>query len=590
MKPSQFIFYLVRQYPLHLLGNISVLLVANFIAVASLMAIAPIVDFLVNGDGVDHSAITQEILHLLQMLDLPATLYSCLAVLLALYIVKNGLLIISEYMFVRTKFAILWHVKTDSYKHIFGANWYFFSSTNQGTFLNTFLREAGNVGDAFGVLSRIFVSSMQALFYFAVPFFLFWKLASITLFVVVLLVLPFLLLGKINYRLGQQNIEKGNIEASYLQEAFNCAKIILGFGLQEQTLAKLASAFNAHRRVSMKSQVLERSTPLLYEPIGMGVILLTLVLSQKFVIPLSDIAVGLWALRNAIPMVGVLASQRNRLINLLPSYEQIQRLTKEAEDARQRSGSVPFTGYDQKIIVEDLTFSYPNNEPCLANISLEIEKGQMIALVGPSGAGKSTLVDLIMGFHVPLEGDISIDGRPLYDFDITSFRQRIGFVPQDSILFNSTIGENLCWAHMDASEEEIETACRLANVEEFILSLPQGYDTVVGDRGVRLSGGQRQRIALARAILRQPDILVLDEATSALDSQSEKMIQAAIEEIAGDTTIIAIAHRLSTIINADMVYVMKAGEIVERGTYSELRDLGGHFSDMAKLQVLALVD
>jgi ABC-type multidrug transport system fused ATPase/permease subunit len=159
-------------------------------------------------------------------------------------------------------------------------------------------------------------------------------------------------------------------------------------------------------------------------------------------------------------------------------------------------------------------------------------------------------------------------------------------VPQDSILFNSTIGENLRWACEGASEEDVEAACRLANVEEFIVSLPQGYDTVVGDRGVRLSGGQCQRIALARAILRKPDILVLDEATSALDSQSEKMIQAAIEQIAGHTTIIAIAHRLSTIIHADTVYVLRGGEIEERGSYAELRDLGGHFSDMAKLQVL----
>ena len=217
---------------------------------------------------------------------------------------------------------------------------------------------------------------------------------------------------------------------------------------------------------------------------------------------------------------------------------------------------------------------------------MTIAKGKMVAFVGESGAGKSTLIDVIMGFNEPEKGSITCDGTPLHDFDIGSYRARIGYVPQDSALFNGTIRENLLWAKPDASEADLRRACRQAHAEEFITSLPQGYETVTGDRGVRLSGGQIQRIALARAILRKPDLLILDEATSSLDTRSERLIQEAIETIAKDTTIVVIAHRLSTIVNADYVYVLKGGKVVEEGTYQELVRLDGQFNRMARLQVL----
>jgi ABC-type multidrug transport system fused ATPase/permease subunit len=195
----------------------------------------------------------------------------------------------------------------------------------------------------------------------------------------------------------------------------------------------------------------------------------------------------------------------------------------------------------------------------------------MIAIVGESGAGKSTLIDVIMGFNEPTKGTVYIDGVPLQDYDIQSYRNKIGYVPQESALFNMSIVDNLRWAKDDATDEEIKFACKLAFADEFIESLSDKYNTLVGDRGVRLSGGQAQRISLARALIRDPELVILDEATSELDTRSELMIKKAIDNLSDKTTIVIIAHRLSTISKADYVYVLENGFIIEEGSYRNLR-------------------
>jgi ABC-type multidrug transport system fused ATPase/permease subunit len=252
----------------------------------------------------------------------------------------------------------------------------------------------------------------------------------------------------------------------------------------------------------------------------------------------------------------------------------------------QKSGQRLFQGFNQEIAIRNLVFAYPGHKPVLSDINIVIPKGKMIALVGKSGAGKSTLIDMIMGFNEPISGQITLDGIPLEEFEIHSYRKRLGYVPQESILFNLTIKDNLLWANSSATDAEIKQACRQANADEFIENFPAGYATLVGDRGVRLSGGQIQRIALARSILRKPDILILDEATSSLDTHSERLIQQAIDGIAKETTVIIIAHRLSTVVNADYIYVIKDGRVIEEGSYARLIQENGEFRSMLQLQAL----
>jgi ATP-binding cassette subfamily B protein/subfamily B ATP-binding cassette protein MsbA len=228
----------------------------------------------------------------------------------------------------------------------------------------------------------------------------------------------------------------------------------------------------------------------------------------------------------------------------------------------------------------------PELPPALNNISFCLPKGQMLALVGPSGAGKSSIADLLTGLYGPSSGQIWIDDTPLDQLDLASWQQHLGVVSQDTFLFNTTIAENIAFGTPGATEAQIKAACRAAQAAGFIESLPKGYETLVGERGYRLSGGQRQRLSLARAILRDPELLILDEATSALDSQSERLVQEAIERFERNHTVLVIAHRLSTIVRADQILVLEAGHVVQQGSHSSLLAEGGLYRQLWQQQEL----
>ena len=237
-----------------------------------------------------------------------------------------------------------------------------------------------------------------------------------------------------------------------------------------------------------------------------------------------------------------------------------------------------------EVSISNVTFEYKKGVPALSNISLEVKPGQMIAFVGPSGAGKSTIANLIPRFYEVTSGKIAIDGHDIRDVTLASLREQIGIVPQETMLFSTTVRENIRYGRLDATDEEVEAAAKAANADSFIKELPQGYDTPIGERGLNLSGGQRQRMAIARAILKNPRILILDEATSALDTESEKIVQAALDKLMIGRTSFVIAHRLSTIFNADQIYVIDNGHVKEHGTHEELLRNNGLYSHLYNIQ------
>ncbi|HSK21495.1 MAG TPA: ABC transporter ATP-binding protein [Longimicrobiales bacterium] len=247
-------------------------------------------------------------------------------------------------------------------------------------------------------------------------------------------------------------------------------------------------------------------------------------------------------------------------------------------------GARQFESVRDAIRFENVSFSYTSDAPVLADVSLTARRGTVTALVGPSGAGKTTLVDLVARFYDPTGGRITIDGIDIRDYSVKSLRRRMGVVTQETVLFHDTVRANIAYALPDATQDGVERAARAANAHDFIMQMPDGYDTVLGERGTRLSGGQRQRIAIARAILRDPPILIFDEATSALDSESERLVQEAIEHLLEGRTVFVIAHRLSTILNADQIVAMDGGRVVQRGTHDELLAEGGLYRKLYRLQ------
>lgn len=586
MKALIFIRDIFKKFPFLLITNTLLLVVVSLFSAFSLFTISPLVDFLIHPDLHNISPLTQKAVNIFKILGLPITLNSWLVVFLIFITLSSVFQVFANWSILKTKYAVLRDIMLGTFRDFFNARWYFFSSGIQGVFLNTFSREITVVGDAFGAMAFFFANILQLIFFLIVPFYISWQVTSISLGIALLFTIPFLLMGKAAYKLGTFNTSTANHMNSVIQENLSLAKVVLGFGNQQKNVKDLDKAFDAHRRVTIKSQILNLAMVILYRPFGMIMLVIALFVARRFAVPLSETTVLLMALLQVALTIGDLTMRKSSLENFFPSYEQVKQLREQAIKFKQESGAEQFRGFERELIIENLSFAYPGEKPVLVDINARIPKGKMIAFVGQSGAGKSTFIDMVMGFHQPTKGSILFDGVPLRDFNVSSYRNAIGYVPQDSVLFNMTIRDNLLWAYPSATDKDISGACRLANTDEFIERLPEGYNTLVGDRGIRLSGGQVQRLALARAILRKPVLLILDEATSSLDTHSERLIQQAIENIAKETTVIVIAHRLSTITNADYIYVLKDGRVVEEGSYLELIRLDGLFNQMIRQQAL----
>ncbi len=588
MKVLKFITEMFRKYPGLVSSNIVAAIIVNLLAAVSVCALTPLIDSFLYPDGHGHSSLTLKVTGVLKALGIPATLMSLVLVFVTLFILTAVVQVYGNWLMLRTKSRLSQDLMTHFLQDVFQAKWLFFTSTEQGKTLNSLNRELVWVGDAFNAIGTIFSNSVQIMIFLTIPLYISWKVTLLCLSSGGIAALLFIFLSRFSYKLGQRGTQTGNDLAGFIFESIGGAKLILGYGEPRRTVEKINAAYDAHLKYYNKAQLLIYSMSMAYRPIGVVIVLVALLTSRAFGVPASELAILLLSLLQIANAFSILLSNKTMISSFIPAYEQIQSLRASAQSMKQVSGQVLFKGFSRCLLLEEVSFSYPERPPALTRISLKIPKGKVVAFIGKSGSGKSTLIDILMGLHSPTQGRVLVDDIPMADLDINSYRRRVGYVPQESILFNMTVKENILWSKPDATDDEIKQACHLAYADEFIANFPKGYDTFIGDRGVRLSGGQIQRLALARALVRRPEILFLDEATSSLDSYSEGLIQKAIEALSGKTTMVIVAHRLATIKKADLIYVFDKGALIESGQYEQLCQQGGPFSDLVRFQELGI--
>jgi ABC-type multidrug transport system fused ATPase/permease subunit len=568
-KPSlvSIFFAFFNQYPKEFLTLFCLLLLEGIIALFALLSVVPLADYLFDQNLLNPSKVTTFVIYIFQFFKLDLSFLNFGFLFIILNAFKGAFEVGIKFAILKIKYRVVRGLFGDALKNFFNAKWEFFSHTDSGQILTSLNKELNTIGDTLGQLATLLAQFIQLIIYLIVPILLNPKLTLIAFILIFIFSLPFLLLHKKSYGLGVKNIETANLALGTLNEILQGAKIILGFGKQQYSQNQFINSFDKHISSTLKSQILSTAIPKFFLPFALMSVIIAMSFAVRDGALLSELAAVLWSFLTALPICAALLQSSISINNFLPSYEQLINLNSKAISLSEVNGKELFLRLNHKISLNNVSFTYPGRLNTLLKLDLSIKKGEMTALIGESGSGKSTIIDIVLGLQVPDSGLVLIDDLNFSEFDKNSFRSKLGYVPQDSMLFNSSIRDNLLWAKDNASENDLWDSLKLANADFFVKDLPEGIDTIVGERGVRLSGGQRQRIALARALIRKPELLILDEATSALDSESERLIQQSIENIAYDTTILIIAHRLSTIAKADQVYVMRQGLIVEQGSY-----------------------
>lgn len=520
-----------------------------------------------------------------------ALLFVCISVLIA-FLLKNLFRYGAIWHQSQLRMVVVKDVRQQLFDKAMSLPLSYYSNERKGDLMSRIQGDVSEIEIAvIAVLELIFREPIAVIINIAAL--VYWS-PQLTLFSFILLPITALVISKIGKSLkrtaGQERIELG-VLFSKMEEALGGIRIIKAFNAQKFIKDSFGKTNLRHQQLTTKAFRKRDLSPPLNEFLAVVVMLGivwyggSMILENQatngfdgpqfigFILVFSQLLRPIQGIATSIANLNKAEASQRRIKEILEADEKIHEIENPVEHVEFSTG----------ISYNNVSFAY-SEEDVLKNINFNIPKGKTIALVGESGSGKSTISDLLPRFYDVTSGSIAIDGVDIRNLKLDYLRSKIGIVNQESILFNGTIAENIAFGKQDATREEIIEAAKIANAHNFILELENGYDTQIGERGNKLSGGQKQRVSIARAILKNPDILILDEATSALDTESEKLVQEALNKLMADRTSLVIAHRLSTIRNADEIIVLSKGEIIERGTHDELISKGGMYAHLSSLQ------
>lgn len=509
----------------------------------------------------------------------------------AVFMIKNIFIYISSVLSVHFFNSIRRFWTTTILSRFLHAEYDYIISQKRGTLINTLFEETKAASKFIAKFLEYILSLVMVLSIYSVMLITNWRVTLLmTLGILLILGTFWMLSTRFSIMSGKRRLALNQEITSEGEQALNGIRQVKLFSLENNVLKSYSKKWNSLKWIYVKLGMLQK----LPVPLGETLIIICLALALIYYENFSNTPIIA-----VLPMMAFLVTTSQRLyrslahvisgrvllLSYIPAIKLINTIINKKQIKREDlSKGVNIHQLTGDIIFKDVEFSYNDSSSLFKGLNLRIPKNKITAVVGKSGSGKSTLVDLLCGLYKGYKGNIMIGDKELKTLNLSSWRKTIGFVSQDTFLFHETVRENILLGKQGASEEEIKAAARTAYSHEFIESLPKGYATVLGDRGLKLSGGQRQRITVARALIRSPELIIFDEATSALDSESEKLIQKSIEDLSEHKTIIIIAHRISTIKNADVIYVMDEGRIIESGTYEELMDKRGLFRSMVLQQ------
>ncbi|MDT0647285.1 ABC transporter ATP-binding protein [Zunongwangia sp. F260] len=512
----------------------------------------------------------------------------CVAVVV-LFLLKNFFNYLAMYFIANVRNGMLRDIRNKIYYKIVELPISFFSEKRKGDFISRITSDVQEIQSSFLSMLEMFIKEPLTLI-----FTLFAMIAispKLTLFVFIFLPISGLLISSIGKKLKAKSTSAQQENANFLslvEETLSSLKIIKGFNAEDRFRTKFTNSTNRLNRIL--NSLLHRQD--LASPLSefLGVVVITVILwfggNMVLIEGSMDAStfIGFLVLTyNILTPAKAISKATYSIQKGNASAERILEIIETETNLKDKTDAINKTSFDSDILIENISFQY-EKEKVLKNFSLEVKVGETVALVGQSGSGKSTIANLITRFYDVNNGAIYIDGKDIRDISKASLRGLMGLVTQDSILFNDTIRNNIALGKENATEEEIIDALKVANAWEFVKDLPLRLDTNIGDSGNKLSGGQKQRLSIARAVLKNPPIMILDEATSALDTESEKLVQKALENMMKNRTSIVIAHRLSTIQNADKIVVMQKGQIVEQGRHEDLLTKGGNYQKLVEMQ------
>lgn len=518
-----------------------------------------------------------------------AMVYLCIALGTSIFL-KSLFRYTSSYFVAPFEQGVIHHLRTRAFDHLRRLSMPFFTGNKKGNVINVMVSDVQVVQESvIGTVQNMVSDPIQMILILASLFIISWQLTLFTLIILPITGLFINFISKSLKRRARRGQERLGLLIAVLDEFIAGIRIVKAFGAENFEREKYQQMNGDYRNqmVSLKRRS-DLASPVT-EVLSIGVVITIILYGGNLILSgghalQPEAFIGFIALFGSfIQPIKTFSSALSRIQKGIVSFQRIEEFLETPIDVQEKADATPIKALSQHIRYEGVRFKYGDTE-VLHGIDLEIQKGETVALVGPSGGGKSTLADLLPRFYDPFKGRIAVDGHDLRQLKVADLRDLVGVVTQEGVLFNDTVARNIAYGDPQPDLQRVQAAAEAAYAHNFISAMPEGYQTIIGERGTKLSGGQRQRLAIARAIYKDAPVLVLDEATSALDSESERLVQEALDRLTEDRTSLVIAHRLSTIVNADRIYVIDQGRVVEYGTHQELLGRGGVYRHLFDIQ------